>query len=111
MDEDSRLAAQLQAEEIAAQMQAEEFAHAAMNGLHQMNNSMDSDQFESRAAHEGYDSDNYRRYERRLQQENAKRSSKNKDIKRGRNEGQKSPTLAEKFLKFIGCGEKKKKPQ
>lgn len=109
MDEDSRLAAQLQAEEIAAQMQAEEFAEAALNGLHELNNSMGSNHFENRSGHEDYDSDALRRYERRLHQEKNKRGPMQKDIKRGKNSGQKSPSLAEKFLNFIGCGEKKKK--
>jgi hypothetical protein len=90
MDEDSKLAAQLQAFEM-------------MESMNNPQIMMGDDQ----------QAEALRRYERRLEQE--KRKKKNKSgvagIERDRPcpDGAKSPSIAEKFLNFIGCGAKSKK--
>lgn len=102
MDEDSRLAAQLQAEEMMKSMnmgeeQQRQFELEAQYGA-QPDNSAENESL--------------RRYERRMLEEYKKNKKRgiNSDIKREREDGDKSPTLGEKFLNFIGCGAKKSKP-
>lgn len=62
--------------------------------------------------YEPSDADVLRRYERRIKQESKKNKkiNVNTNISRERNEDPKSPTLAEKFMNFIGCGAKKTRP-